>query len=70
MFDMVFGFGRKKKFEFQCSSIGMNCGFEIKNASTEDELMEILKIHAKKAHGLNEIPQDVINKIKQNIKKV
>ncbi|MDT7862395.1 MAG: DUF1059 domain-containing protein [Saccharolobus sp.] len=67
---MVFGFGRKKKFEFSCSSVGMNCGFEIKGASSEQEVMEILKVHAKNAHNMSEIPQDVINKIKQNIRKV
>lgn len=67
---MVFGFGRKKKFEFSCSSVGMNCGFEIKGASSEQEVMEILKVHAKNTHNMSEIPQDVINKIKQNIRKV
>ncbi|BDB98612.1 DUF1059 domain-containing protein [Saccharolobus caldissimus] len=67
---MVFGFGRKKKFEFSCSSVGMNCEFEIKGASSEQEVMEILKVHAKNAHNMSEIPQDVINKIKQNIRKV
>mgnify|MGYP001772490484 FL=1 len=67
---MVFGFGKKKKFEFSCSSIGMNCGFEVKNASSEEELLEILKIHAKEAHNMSDIPGEVLNKIKQNIKRV
>ena len=67
---MVFGFLRKKKFEFSCSSIGMNCGFEVKNASSEEELLEILKVHAKEAHNMSDIPSDVLNKIKQNIKRV
>lgn len=66
---MVFGFGRKKKFTFSCSSIGMNCGYEIKNAGSEEELLEILKIHAKQAHGMKEIPAEVVQKIKANIKK-
>ncbi|AAY79772.1 DUF1059 domain-containing protein [Sulfolobus acidocaldarius] len=67
---MVFGFGKKKKYEFSCSSVGMNCGFEVKNASSEQEVLEILKVHAKTAHGMKEIPSDVAEKIKQNIKKV
>lgn len=48
----------------------MNCGFEVKNASSEQEVLEILKVHAKTAHGMKEIPSDVAEKIKQNIKKV
>jgi len=67
---MVFGFGRKKKFAFSCASIGMNCGFEVKNASTEEELLEILKVHAKEAHNMSSIPSEVLNKIKSNIKRV
>ncbi|MEM3350814.1 MAG: DUF1059 domain-containing protein [Saccharolobus sp.] len=67
---MVFGFGRKKKFEFSCSSVGMNCGYAIKGASSEEEVLEILKVHAKSAHGMTSIPEDVLNKIKQNIRKV
>lgn len=67
---MVFGLGKKKKFEFSCSSVGMNCGFEVKGASSEQEVLEILKVHAKKVHNLSEIPQDVLSKIKENIKKV
>ncbi|QKR00287.1 DUF1059 domain-containing protein [Metallosphaera tengchongensis] len=66
---MVFGLG-KKKFEFSCQSIGMNCGFAVKKASSEEELLEILKVHAKVAHNLSNIPEDTLNKIKENIKKV
>ncbi len=47
----------------------MNCGFEVKGASNEDELMEILKIHASKAHGMTSIPQSTIDAIKSNVEK-
>ncbi|WP_235185569.1 DUF1059 domain-containing protein [Candidatus Acidianus copahuensis] len=47
----------------------MNCGFEVRNASSEEELLEILKLHADKAHKMTSIPSDVIEKIKQNIQK-
>ncbi|MCI2413868.1 MAG: DUF1059 domain-containing protein [Candidatus Aramenus sp.] len=67
---MVFGLGKKKKYAFSCSSIGMNCGFEVKGAPTEEELLEILKVHASKAHNLKEIPQEVLEKVKANIRKV
>ncbi len=62
-------FGKKKKLYFSCSKIGMNCGFEVKGASSEDELMEILKIHASKAHGMTSIPQSTIDAIKNNVEK-
>ncbi len=47
----------------------MTCGFEVKGASSEDELMDILKIHASKAHGMNTIPQQTLDAIKKNIEK-
>lgn len=63
---MLFG---KKKYNFSCADIGMNCGYEIRGASSEEEIIEILKIHAQKAHGLKQINQDLAEKIKKNIKK-
>jgi predicted small metal-binding protein len=58
------------KYTFKCEDVGMDCGFEVKNAGSEDELLEMLKIHAKSSHGVTSIPPDLLNKIKQNIKKV
>lgn len=57
------------KYTFECKDVGMNCGFAIQNAGSEDELLEMLKLHAKLSHGLTSIPPDMVNKIKQNIKK-
>jgi len=48
----------------------MDCGFEVKGASSEEEILEILKIHAKNVHHMKEISDDMKNKIKQSIKKV
>ncbi|BFH72110.1 DUF1059 domain-containing protein [Sulfurisphaera javensis] len=56
------------KYTFSCASVGMDCGFEIKNAGSEEELLEMLKIHAKNSHGITSIPPDLLNKIKSNIK--
>lgn len=67
---MVFGLRKKKKYEFKCSSIGMNCGFVVKNASTEEEVVEILKVHAKRAHTIDQVSPELANKIRQNIRKV
>ncbi|AHC50855.1 small metal-binding protein [Sulfolobus acidocaldarius SUSAZ] len=57
------------KYTFKCADVGMDCGFEIVNAGSEDELLEELKSHAKMSHGLTSISSDLLNKIKQNIKK-
>jgi len=46
----------------------MNCGFEIVNADSEEELLDELMVHAKMSHNLSSIPPDTLNKIKQNIK--
>ncbi|MCI2413869.1 MAG: DUF1059 domain-containing protein [Candidatus Aramenus sp.] len=57
------------KYSFKCADVGMNCGYEIVNAGSEEELLEQLKIHAKMSHGLTQIPQDMVNKIKEKIRK-
>jgi len=57
------------KYTFRCADVGMDCGFSIMNASSEDELLEMLKIHAKDSHGLTSIPQEMVNRIKGAIKK-
>jgi len=46
----------------------MNCGFQIENSSTEDELLRELSLHAKMSHKMETIPQDTLKAIKQKIK--
>jgi len=60
---------RKKKYSFSCSSLGMGCGYSVRGAASEEELLEILKVHAGQSHGINEIPADLLEKIKMNIEK-
>lgn len=48
----------------------MNCGYSIRGASSEEEILNILKIHAKYSHNINEISNDLLGKIKSNIKKM
>ncbi|BDC19902.1 DUF1059 domain-containing protein [Acidianus sp. HS-5] len=57
------------KYTFSCADIGMNCGFEVMNAGSEEELLEMLKIHAKMDHGITSIPPELVDKIKKAIKK-
>ncbi len=61
---------KKKKYCFNCEDIGMNCRYSIKGASSEEEILNILKIHAKYSHNINEISNDLLAKIKSNIKKM
>lgn len=53
---------------FSCKDVMPNCSFEIKNASSTDELMTLLTAHAKHAHNIEKIPPDVLEKVKKAIK--
>jgi predicted small metal-binding protein len=53
--------------KFLCKDVGMNCPFEA-HAETEEELMQKIMRHGKEAHGLNEIPPELADKVKQAIK--
>ena len=46
-----------------------NCGFQVR-AKTEAEVMELAKVHAKVAHGMDKISSEDEKKIKSNIKSV
>ena len=55
-------------YKFKCADIGMNCGFTVKGAST-DELMPKIAQHAKDAHKIEEINEDLKKKVHGAIKK-
>ncbi len=57
-------------YEFRCKDVGVDCGFEVRGASSKEELMEMLAVHARRAHNLTEIPEDVRSKIEAAIRKV
>ena len=52
----------------KCKDLGMQCGFEVKDED-QDELMQILALHAEKTHKMKTISPDVMEKIKKAIKK-
>jgi len=54
--------------KFKCKDIGMKCDFEVRHASSRDEIWQIVSIHAKMAHNMQSIPQDVANKVSAAIK--
>jgi len=54
------------KYSISCRGVGVpNCDFEIKSASSEEELFEILKVHAKRGHNMQEIPADKMQAVKK-----
>lgn len=48
---------------FRCADLGMNCGFEVKNATNKDEVLQIAAVHAKTTHGIQSVPPDLAEKI-------
>jgi predicted small metal-binding protein len=65
----------KEEYKELMSCIGFGgdsaqaCGFHV-TAKTEAEVVELAKVHAKEAHGVEEISAEDEKKIKSNIKSV
>jgi predicted small metal-binding protein len=55
-------------YAFKCKDIGMQCGFEVKGASSRDEAMQLAVVHAKTAHNMQTVPQEVANKVSSAIR--
>ena len=53
----------------KCLDVGVDCDFEAR-AETEAELMKKVADHAKNAHGITQIPQELLQKVKAAIKDV
>lgn len=55
-------------YEFRCKDIGMECGFELKGASSKDEVMQLASIHARVTHNMQKIPDEVAQKVSSAIR--
>jgi predicted small metal-binding protein len=55
--------------KFVCSEIGMKCGYQV-TANTTEELMPKIADHAKNAHGMMTVPDEIMAKIKSVIKEI
>lgn len=53
---------------FKCKDLGMKCSFEIKDEN-QDELMQMIALHAEKSQNIKEFPPDMVEKVKKAIKK-
>jgi predicted small metal-binding protein len=54
---------------FKCADIGMNCGYQ-ETANTTEQLMPKIAAHAKSAHGMSEVPREIMAKISAAIREV
>jgi len=52
---------------FKCADVGMNCGFQT-TANTTEQLMPKIADHAKTAHGITQIPKELLAKVQAAIK--
>lgn len=52
--------------EIRCKDVGVDCDFVV-TGETEEEIMKKAAEHAKKAHGMNEIPQELVQKVRAAI---
>ncbi|MEE9519194.1 MAG: DUF1059 domain-containing protein [bacterium] len=50
-----------------CRDVGADCDFEAR-ADTEEELLKILAEHAKSGHGMEEIPPELVEKVRAVIR--
>ena len=55
--------------QLRCKDVGMDCDFEIKGASSEEEIMQMAAIHAKMGHKMDAIPPELAAKAKAAIQK-
>jgi predicted small metal-binding protein len=54
---------------FKCADIGMSCGYQ-ETADTTEQLMPKIAAHAMTAHGMAQVPKDVMAKIQAAIKTI
>lgn len=52
--------------EIRCRDVGVDCDW-VATGETEEEIMKKAAEHAKKAHGMNEIPQELVQKVRAAI---
>ncbi len=50
-----------------CRDVGADCDFEAR-AETEEELFKILAEHAKSGHGMEEIPPELVERVRAVIR--
>lgn len=55
------------RYYFKCSDAGYQCSYEV-DAATPEELEPKIRIHARYAHNMFEVPEDKMQNFKSAIK--
>ncbi len=50
-----------------CRDLGVDCDFVVRG-ETEEELLEKCAVHANKDHGMKEIPQELVDRVREAIR--
>lgn len=53
--------------EIRCRDVGVDCDW-VASGETEEEIMKKAGEHAKKDHGMNEIPPELVQKVREAIR--
>jgi predicted small metal-binding protein len=53
--------------EIRCRDVGVDCDW-VARGETEEEIMKKAAEHAKKAHGMNEIPPELVQRVRDAIR--
>jgi len=53
----------------RCRDVGVDCDFEAQ-AETEDEVLRMCAEHARTEHGMMEVPPELAEKVRMNIRDV
>ncbi|MDX6690928.1 MAG: hypothetical protein QOG15_2385 [Solirubrobacteraceae bacterium] len=52
--------------EFKCGALVPGCD-HVFEGSSDDEILEQVEVHARDAHGMDEVPPEVVDTIKATI---
>lgn len=55
-------------YKYKCKDIGVKCDFEVKGASSKEEMMQVVAAHAKGTHNIQTIAPDLAQKVSSAIK--
>jgi predicted small metal-binding protein len=52
--------------EFSCGAVVPGCSARFE-ADSEEEILQQVAVHAREAHGMEEVPPDVVQQVRQGI---
>ena len=55
--------------EIRCADVGFRCDVVV-DADTEEELLKIVAAHAKSEHGVTDLTEEVVGKVRAAIRDV